>query len=167
LQRAGYEVISVEMERRRSPNWSSRCARLALLDWVNAGDGWSGSVPGNSARKEESLYYSSCFLQGIEGDIVVGRIWRRRLPHQAVRCGRIEDRCVRTSYFGLEDHLVEAGEHEIQATHDLLTSLWNGGVILELMSHESCASAGTVARLMMCDIDHLKTSTTHTGNASG
>ncbi len=70
----------------------------------------------------------------------------------------------------LEDHLVEARESmRFQATHDVLTSLWNRGVIVELVSREvvrsrreKCCSA-----VMMCDIDHFKMVNDQHGHAAG
>jgi len=70
----------------------------------------------------------------------------------------------------LEDHLVEARESmRFQATHDLLTSLWNRGVILELMSHEIMRSRRehSCTALMMCDIDHFKNVNDQYGHAVG
>jgi PleD family two-component response regulator len=59
----------------------------------------------------------------------------------------------------LEDRQVEARESmRFQATHDLLTSLWNRGVIVQLASRELERSRREKnnAALMMCDIDHFK-----------
>jgi two-component system cell cycle response regulator len=59
----------------------------------------------------------------------------------------------------LEDLLVEARESmRFQATHDLLTSLWNRGVIVELLLHEIHRSRRerNCTAVMMCDIDHFK-----------
>jgi len=60
----------------------------------------------------------------------------------------------------LEDRLVEAREQmRFKATHDHLTSLWNRGVILDLLHRELTRSArdkSSIA-LLLCDIDHFKT----------
>jgi diguanylate cyclase (GGDEF)-like protein len=60
---------------------------------------------------------------------------------------------------GLEDRLVEAREEmRFKASHDSLTTLWNRGVILELLGRELSRShrenATTV--ILLCDIDHFK-----------
>jgi predicted signal transduction protein with EAL and GGDEF domain len=70
----------------------------------------------------------------------------------------------------LEDHLVEARESmRFQATHDLLTSLWNRGVIVELMTHEIMRSRRerSCTAVMMCDIDHFKSVNDQHGHAIG
>jgi diguanylate cyclase (GGDEF)-like protein len=59
----------------------------------------------------------------------------------------------------LEDRLVEAREEmRFKASHDALTTLWNRGVILELLGRELSRShrenATTV--LILCDIDYFK-----------
>jgi len=70
----------------------------------------------------------------------------------------------------LEDRLVEARESmRFQATHDLLTSLWNRGVIVELVSREIMRSRRerSCTALMMCDIDHFKSINDQFGHAVG
>jgi two-component system cell cycle response regulator len=59
----------------------------------------------------------------------------------------------------LEDRLVEARESmRFRATHDPLTSLWNRGVIVELMAGEinRARREMTCTSVMLCDIDHFK-----------
>jgi len=60
---------------------------------------------------------------------------------------------------GLENRLVEAREEmRFKASHDALTTLWNRGVILELLTRELSRAhrenATTV--IILCDIDHFK-----------
>jgi PleD family two-component response regulator len=70
----------------------------------------------------------------------------------------------------LEDRLVEARESmRFQATHDLLTSLWNRGVIVELLLREIHKSRRerNCAAVRMCDIDHFKSVNDSLGRAAG
>jgi len=70
----------------------------------------------------------------------------------------------------LEDRLVEARESmRFQATHDLLTSLWNRGVITELITREVLRSRRerSCTAIMMCDIDHFKKVNDTYGHATG
>jgi two-component system cell cycle response regulator len=70
----------------------------------------------------------------------------------------------------VEDRLVEARESMcFQATHDVLTTLWNRGAILELLSMELGRSRreGTCTAVMMCDIDHFKSINDRFGHAAG
>ncbi len=70
----------------------------------------------------------------------------------------------------LEVSLVEARESmRFQATHDLLTSLWNRGVIVELLVreiHRSRREKNCIA-IMMCDIDHFKAVNDKFGHSAG
>jgi two-component system cell cycle response regulator len=70
----------------------------------------------------------------------------------------------------LEDRLVEARESmRFQATHDVLTTLWNRGAILELLSMELGRSRreASCTAVMMCDIDHFKSINDRFGHAAG
>ena len=70
----------------------------------------------------------------------------------------------------MEDRLVEARESmRFQATHDLLTSLWNRGVIVELLSREVHRLAGRTSctAVMLCDIDHFKLVNDQHGHSAG
>jgi PleD family two-component response regulator len=70
----------------------------------------------------------------------------------------------------LEDRLVEARESmRFQATHDLLTSLWNRGVIVELLPREihRFRRERNCTAVMMCDTDHFKSVNDSLGRAAG
>jgi diguanylate cyclase (GGDEF)-like protein len=59
----------------------------------------------------------------------------------------------------LEDRLVEAREQmRFQATHDALTSLWNRGMIMELLGRELARSTreGKSVTILLGDLDHFK-----------
>src|SRR5260370_750467 len=174
LQRAGYAVISVENGAQAIAELVKQDApRLALLDWIMPEmDGVE--VCRAIRRRKEQAYTYLILLSSREskGDIVVGLEYgaddyltkpfdvdelkaRLRSGHRILE---------------LEDHLVEARESmRFQATHDLLTSLWNRGVILELMSHEIMRSRRehSCTALMMCDIDHFKSVNDQYGHAVG
>src|SRR5260370_32909 len=70
----------------------------------------------------------------------------------------------------LEDHLVEAREQmRFKATHDHLTSLWNRGVIMDLLQRELTRSSrekSSIA-LLLCDIDHFKSVNDSYGHVIG
>src|SRR5260370_18093475 len=70
----------------------------------------------------------------------------------------------------LEDRLVEARESmRFQATHDLLTSLWNRSVIVELLLREvhRYGRERNCTAVLMCDIDHFKSVNDSLGHAAG
>jgi two-component system, cell cycle response regulator len=59
----------------------------------------------------------------------------------------------------LEDRLVEAREEmRFKATHDHLTSLWNRGVIMDLLARELTRSQreNVCTALLLADLDHFK-----------
>jgi len=59
----------------------------------------------------------------------------------------------------LEDRLVEAREEmRFKATHDGLTSLWNRGMILDLLGRELSRSRREhlSTAILLCDLDHFK-----------
>src|SRR5260370_268969 len=70
----------------------------------------------------------------------------------------------------LEDRLVEAREQmRFKATHDHLTSLWNRGVIMDLLHRELTRSSrekSSIA-LLLCDIGHFKTVNNTYGHVIG
>jgi diguanylate cyclase (GGDEF)-like protein len=65
--------------------------------------------------------------------------------------------------------MVEARESmRFQATHDLLTSLWNRGVTVELLLREIHRSRErNCIAVMMCDIDHFTSVNNSLGHAAG
>ncbi len=174
LQRAGYEVISVENGAKAIAELVKQDApRLALLDWVMPEmDGVE--VCREIRRRKEQAYTYLILLSSREskGDIVVGL--ESGADDYLTKPFDVDELKARLRsghrILELEDHLVEARESmRFQATHDLLTSLWNRGVILELMSHEIMRSRRehSCTALMMCDIDHFKNVNDQYGHAVG
>ena len=174
LQRAGYEVISVENGAKAIAELVKQDApRLALLDWVMPE--MDGVEVCREVRKRTEQAYTYLILlssKESKGDIVVGlESGADDYLTKPFDVDELKAR-LRTGHriLELEDHLVEARESmRFQATHDLLTSLWNRGVILQLMSHEIMRSRRerSCTALMMCDIDHFKSVNDQYGHAVG
>lgn len=174
LQHAGYFVISVENGAQAIAELIKQDApRLALLDWVMPEmDGVE--VCREIRRRKEQAYKYLILLSSREskGDIVAGL--ESGADDYLTKPFDLDELKARLRsghrILELEDHLVEARESmRYQATHDLLTSLWNRGVIVELMSHEIMRSRRerSCTTVMMCDIDHFKSVNDQFGHAIG
>jgi two-component system, cell cycle response regulator len=174
LQRSGYAVISVENGAQAIAELVKQDApRLALLDWLMPEmDGVE--VCHELRRRKEQTYIYLILLSSRESkeDIVAGL--ESGADDYLTKPFDLEElkARLRTGHriLELEDHLVEARESmRFQATHDLLTSLWNRGVIVELMSHEIMRSRRerSCTAVMMCDIDHFKSVNDQYGHAIG
>lgn len=174
LQRAGYEVTSVEngslalmaLGREDPP-------RMALLDWVMPE--MDGVEVCREVRQQKERAYTYLILlsskeskkeivQGLESgaDDYLTKPFDAEELKARLRAGE--------RILELEDRLVEARESmRFQATHDLLTSLWNRGVIMELLSREVNRSRRekNCTVVMMCDIDHFKRVNDQYGHATG
>jgi two-component system, cell cycle response regulator len=174
LQRAGYNVIAVENGAQAIAELLKQDApRLALLDWIMPEkDGVE--VCREVRRGKDQAYTYLILLSSRESkeDIVAGlESGADDYLTKPFDMDELKAR-LRTGHriLELEDHLVEARESmRFQATHDLLTSLWNRGVIVELMSHEIMRSRRerSCTALMMCDIDHFKSVNDRYGHAVG
>lgn len=174
LQRAGYEVTCVEngvgalqeLEKENAP-------RLALLDWLMPE--CDGVQVCREVRSHKRNVYTYLILlssketkkeivQGLESgaDDYLTKPFDVEELKARLRAGeRILD---------LEDRLVEAREKmRYQATHDVLTSLWNRGVIMEMVSREVVRSRRekNCTAVMICDIDHFKAVNDQYGHANG
>jgi len=174
LQRVGYDVIAVadgaaalaELSKQDPP-------RLALLDWIMPEK--DGVEVCHEMRLQKDQAYTYLILlssRESKQDIVVGlesgaddyltKPFDMDELKARLRTGeRILD---------LEDRLVEARESmRFQATHDLLTSLWNRGVVVELVTRDLVRSRreGSCTAVMMCDIDHFKSFNDQYGHAAG
>ena len=174
LQRAGYAVISVENGAQAIAELVKQDApRLALLDWIMPEvDGVE--VCREMRRRKEKAYTYLMLLSSRESkeDIVAGlESGADDYLTKPFNVDELKAR-LRTGHriLELEDHLVEARESmRFQATHDLLTSLWNRGVIVELMMHEIMRSRRerSCTAVMMCDIDNFKNVNDQYGHAIG
>ena len=174
LQQAGYEVIAVSnglraLEELATPD----PPRLALLDWVMPQK--DGVEVCRELRRRQQKAYTYLILlssreskrdivQGLESgadDYLTKPYDGEELKARLRAGGRILE---------LEDRLVEARESmRFQATHDLLTSLWNRGVIVELLTREIQRSRRekNCTVVMMCDVDHFKQVNDEHGHGTG
>jgi diguanylate cyclase (GGDEF)-like protein len=174
LERAGYEVVSVEDGRQAADQLCPADGpRIALLDWVMPGlDG--PSVCREVRKRKEQSYVYMVLITSKESkeDVVAGLesgaddyLTKPFDPEELkarLRTGlRILD---------LEDRLVEAREKmRFQATHDSLTALWNRGVILDLLGRELARSRReqVSTAILMCDLDHFKAVNDTCGHLAG
>ena len=174
LQKAGYEVVAVENGERALQEFSKDDPpRLALLDWMMPeldGVGVCRSVRG---QKEQAYIYlillsskesKQEIVEGLESgaDDYLTKPFDVDELKARLRAGE--------RILQLEDRLVEARESmRFQATHDRLTSLWNRGVIVELLSREVSRSKRehSCTVVMLCDLDHFKEVNDTYGHGAG
>jgi len=174
LQQAGYDVTTAEDGCRALAELSKEDPpRLALLDWIMPGR--DGIEVCREVRRRKVHAYTYLILlssretkqdivQGLESgaDDYLTKPYDTDELKARLRAGE--------RILELEDGLVEARESmRFQATHDVLTSLWNRGVIVELLSREVVRSRRekSSSAIMMCDIDHFKTVNDQFGHAAG
>jgi two-component system, cell cycle response regulator len=173
LRQAGYEVTSVKNGAQALQELiANDPPRLALLDWeMPQKDGVE--VCRELRRRDKAYTYvillsskesKQEIVQGLESgaDDYLTKPYDGEELKARLRAG--------VRILELEDRLVEARESmRFQATHDLLTSLWNRGVIVELLSreiHRSRREKSCVA-VMMCDVDHFKLVNDQHGHSAG
>jgi two-component system cell cycle response regulator len=163
LQRAGYEVTAVENGAlAREALCRTDGPRLALLDWEMPeldGPGVCREV----RKKSDRSYVYIILLTSKEskGDIVHGlESGADDYLTKPFDAEELKAR-LRTGIriLQLEDKLVEAREEmRFKATHDPLTSLWNRGVIMDLLGRELARSqrGHSSTSILLCDLDHFK-----------
>ncbi len=173
LKQAGYEVTGVNNGASALQELIAQDPpRLALLDWVMPQK--DGVEVCRELRRLDKAYTYVILLSSKESkrDIVKGlesgaddyltKPYDGEELKARLRAGE--------RILELEDRLVEARESmRFQATHDLLTSLWNRGVIVELLSREIQRSRREKAcvAVMLCDVDHFKKVNDQHGHAAG
>ena len=163
LEREGYEVIAVDNGRLALEQLSLPDGpRLALLDWMMPEMDGPGVCL--EVRKDHERPYVHIILltsRRSKQDVVAGleagaddyltKPWDPAELTARLRAGR--------RILQLEDRLVEARETmRFKATHDPLTSLFNRGVILDLLSRELIRTRreNGCTLVMLGDLDHFK-----------
>jgi two-component system, cell cycle response regulator len=174
LQRTWYEVTSADNGRRALEELNKEDPpRLALLDWIMPEKNGIELCQLIRLRKDQPYTYvillssketKQDIVQGLESgaDDYLTKPFDVDELKARLRAGE--------RILHLEDYLVEARESmRFQATYDLLTSLWNRGVIMELIASEISRSRreGICMAVMMCDIDHFKSVNDQYGHAAG
>ena len=162
LERFGYEVIVAGNGAEAARELSKPDGpRLALIDWMMPE--LDGPEVCRQIRARQSSPYVYMLLltsKELSEDIVAGLeagaddyLTKPCEPAELQARLRTGQRILK-----LEDNLVEARElMRFKATHDALTSLWDRGAILNLLSGEvSRSAAGFPLSLVMCDVDHFK-----------
>ena len=163
LEREGYEVIAVDNGRLALQQLSLPDApRLVLLDWMMPEmDG--PSVCQAIRQRHDGPYVHIILLtsRGSKQDVVAGleagaddyltKPWDTAELNARLRVGQ--------RILQLEDRLVEARETmRFKATHDPLTSLFNRGVIVDLLARELTRTRreNGCTVVMLGDLDHFK-----------
>jgi diguanylate cyclase (GGDEF)-like protein len=166
LERAGYEVVAVEngrlaVEQLNRPDGP----RLALLDWVMPeldGPGVCRAVRRQQEQHEQAYVYMVLLTsKESKEDIVTGlESGADDYLTKPFNADELKAR-LRTGerILLLEGRLVEAREMmRFKATHDALTSIWNRGVILDLLGRELARSQreSGCTIVLLGDVDHFK-----------
>jgi two-component system, cell cycle response regulator len=166
LERAGYEVVAVEngrlaVEELNRPDGP----RLALLDWVMPeldGPGVCQEVRRNQEHQEQAYVYMVLLTsKEAKEDIVTGL--ESGADDYLTKPFHVDELKARLRtgerILHLEGRLVEAREMmRFKATHDALTSIWNRGVIMDLLGRELARSQreSGCTIVLLGDVDHFK-----------
>lgn len=163
MERAGYEVTAVENGRQAADELCKpEGPRLALLDWVMPELDGPGVCREVRKRKEQSYVYMVLLTSKEKKEDVVAGLESGADDYLTKPFDPEELKArLRTGMriLDLEDRLVEAREEmRFQATHDALTSLWNRGVIMDLLGRELTRSnrEGKSTAILLGDLDHFK-----------
>ncbi|GAC1631563.1 MAG: diguanylate cyclase [Candidatus Acidiferrum sp.] len=176
LERAGYDVVAVEdgtaaAEALCEPEGP----RLALLDWMMPGMDGPGVVRMVRVRRGQQYVHMILLTsRQAKEDVIAGLdagaddyLTKPFNPQELKARLRTGERILQ-----LEDTLVEAREEmRYRATHDVLTGLWNRGVILELLQRELQRGRRdqehSGVTILLGDIDHFKNVNDTFGHAAG
>jgi diguanylate cyclase (GGDEF)-like protein len=163
LVRAGYEVTPVANGRQAVESLGGHDApRLALLDWMMPEIDGPGVCREIRKRHDQSYVYMVLLTsRESKEDVVAGLesgaddyLIKPFVADELKARLRTGERILR-----LEDSLVEAREQmRFKATHDHLTSLWNRGVIVDLLGRELTRSQreNVCTAIILGDVDHFK-----------
>ncbi len=174
LERAGYEVTAVENGRFAADELcKSDGPRLALLDWVMPELDGPGVCREVRKQKEQSYVYMILLTSREKKEDIVAGLGSGADDYLTKPFDPEELKArLRTGMriLDLEDRLIEAREQmRFQATHDPLTSLWNRGVIMELLERELARSEreGKCTAILLGDLDHFKSVNDTYGHPAG
>jgi two-component system, cell cycle response regulator len=174
LEREGFEVIAVDNGRLALQQLSLPGGpRLALLDWMMPEiDGPGVCLEVRSQHERPYVHIVLLTSRGSKQDVVAGleagaddyltKPWD---PAELIARLRVGQRILQ-----LEDRLVEARETmRFKATHDPLTSLFNRGVIVDLLDRELSRSRREkgCTVVMLGDLDHFKSVNDQYGHLVG
>jgi diguanylate cyclase (GGDEF)-like protein len=163
LQRGGYEVVTAENGRQAADILSGADApRLSLIDWMMPEQDGPGLCREVRSRNDGPYVYILLLTSKQSSVDVVHGLKAGADDYLTKPChpAELEARLnTGRRILQLEDKLVEAREEmRFQATHDVLTSLWNRAAILTLLRSELSRSERdrSAVSILLCDIDHFK-----------
>lgn len=163
MERVGYEVTAAENGRLAADELCKPGGpKLALLDWMMPELDGPGVCREVRKRKEHSYVYMVLLTSKEKKEDVVEGLKSGADDYLTKPFDPEELKArLRTGMriLDLEDRLVEAREQmRFQATHDALTSLWNRGMIMELLGRELARSTreGKSVTILLGDLDHFK-----------
>ncbi len=174
LERAGYEVVAVD-NGVAAADMLCRVdgPRLALLDWMMPKmDGPSVCREVREKRSQQYVHIVLLTSKNSTQEVVAGL--ESGADDYLVKPFNPEELKARLRtglrILQLEDSLVEARENmRYQATHDALTSLFNRGIIMELLTKELTRSTRErdCTMLLLGDLDHFKQINDTRGHLTG
>ena len=174
LQRAGYEVSAVENGQLAADELCKPDGpRLALLDWIMPELDGPGVCRAVRKRKDQSYVYMILLTSKEKKEDVVAGLESGADDYLTKPFDPEELKArLRTGIriLDLENRLIEAREEmRFQATHDALTSLWNRGVIMELLGRELARSRreAKCTAILLGDLDHFKNINDTYGHLAG